>query len=283
MRKLIVTGDDFGLAIPVNEAIEQAHRRGILTAASLMVGADATADAVDRARRYPCLRVGLHLVLVAGRPILPREVVPNLVDRRGEFSHHLIGPGLNFLFHAAARRELEAEIRAQFQAFQRTGLPLDHVNAHRHMHLHPTVLGLILKVGREYGLRAMRLPYEPLILSWQASRRVLPQRFGAWLVLLPWIGHLQRRLRSANVRSNQFVFGLSHSGTMYVDLVLQILKHLPQGTTEIYFHPATRPCPEIDRTMPRYHHQREFEALTSPIVQEALLVSGVQRIAFSDL
>ena len=93
MRRLIVTGDDFGLAVPVNEAIEEAHRHGILTAASLMVGAEAAADAVERARRLPSLRVGLHLVLVEGRSVLPPEAIPDLVDRHGEFSPRLVRAG----------------------------------------------------------------------------------------------------------------------------------------------------------------------------------------------
>lgn len=283
MRRLIVTGDDFGLAVPVNEAIEEAHRRGILTTASLMIGAEAAADAVERARRCPSLKVGLHIVLVAGRPVLPPHAVPDLVDDNGEFSSHPASAGINFFFRAGPRVQLEAEIRAQFEAFQKTGLPLDHANAHCHMHLDPAVSGPILRVGREYGLKAMRVPYEPLIPSWRASRRALPQKVAVWLALSPWIALLRRRLRHANVRSNDFVFGLYDDGDMRVALVLQILKHLPPGVTEIYFHAATRGCPEIDRVLPGYHYQYEFEALTSPKVQEALLASGVQRIAFSDL
>ena len=73
---LIVTADDFGAAVEVNEAVEAAHRTGILTAASLMVSGAAAGDAVARARRNPNLRVGLHLVLVEGRPTLPAAAVP---------------------------------------------------------------------------------------------------------------------------------------------------------------------------------------------------------------
>src|SRR2546427_12782693 len=124
MRKLIVTGDDFGLAVPVNEAIEEAHRRGVLTTASLMVGAGAVADAVERARRLRTLRVALHLVLVEGHPVLPPREFPDLVDSRGEFATRLGGAGLNFFFRPGVRRQLEAEIRAQFEAFTKTGLPL---------------------------------------------------------------------------------------------------------------------------------------------------------------
>ncbi len=283
VRQLIVTGDDFGLAVPVNEAIEEAHRRGILTTASLMVGAGATADAVARAKRLPSLKVGLHLVLVEGRPVLTPSAVPDLVDSRGEFSSHLVGTGVKFFFCPGVRRQLEAEIRAQFQAFRNTGLPLDHVNGHNHMHLHPTVLGLILTVGKEFGLPAVRLPYEPPMASWRASRKALLPKLAAWLFLSPWVAFLRYRLRHAHVRSNEFVFGMHDSGGMHADLVLRILHQLPQGVTEIYFHPATRRCPELDRTMPHYHHECEFEALTSVSVREALLASGIQRIAFGDL
>ncbi len=283
MRKLIVTGDDFGLAIPVNEAVEQAHQRGILTTASLMIGAAAVEDAVERARRLPTLKVGLHLVLVEGRPILPAQAVPTLVDTRGEFSCRLVAAGINFFFRPGARRQLKAEIRAQFEAFRKTGLPLDHVNAHNHMHLHPTVLGLILTVGREYGLRAVRVPYEPLLPSWRASKASFTQRLAAWAFLFPWTALMKRRLRRAGVRFNDFVFGLHDSGRLYPDLVIRLLQHLPEGVTEIYFHPASRRCPEIDRTMADYQHERELETLTSPFVRDAVVASGASRLAFSDL
>jgi len=283
MRKLIVTGDDFGLAIPVNEAVEEAHRRGILTTGSLMVSAAAASDAIRRAQALPSLRVGLHLVLVEGRPVLPSSAVPDLVDAQGEFSSHLVRAGIKFFFHPRVRRQLEAEIRAQFDAFRRTGLPLDHVNAHNHMHLHPTVLGLILKVGREYGLKAVRVPYEPFVPSWLMARNAFFSRLAGSLLLFPWIILMRRRLARAAIQSNQFVFGLHDSGDLHLELVLRIVQRLPQGVTEIYFHPATSRCPELLRTMPTYHHQSEFDTLTNPALRDLLMSSGVQRIAFSDL
>jgi len=62
-----------------------------------------------------------------------------------------------------------------------------------------------------------------------------------------------------------------------------MLRHLPHGVTEMYFHPATRGCPEIDRTMPTYRYEREFEALISPTVREAIAAAGCQRVAFDEL
>ncbi len=283
MKRLIVTGDDFGLALPVNEAIEEAHLKGILTTASLMVGAAAAEDAVSRAKRCPSLKVGLHLVLVEGRPIMQPQAVPDLVDRQGEFSSHLVRAGVKFFFRLAVRQQLALEIRAQFEAFQKTGLSLDHVNGHNHMHLHPTVLSLILKIGRDFGLKAIRVPYESPWLAWRVSRKGFAGKLAFSLVLGPWLGLLRWRIRRANLRSNEFIFGLHESGAMRLEVVLRMLEQLPNGVTEIYFHPATRRCPEIDRTMSEYQHEAELEALMSPAVKDVLLSSQIQRIAFSDL
>jgi predicted glycoside hydrolase/deacetylase ChbG (UPF0249 family) len=62
----------------------------------------------------------------------------------------------------------------------------DHVNAHHHLHLHPTVSHLLLNVGKEYGMKAMRLPYEPPLPSWRASNKAFLQRLAAWLFLFPY-------------------------------------------------------------------------------------------------
>jgi len=282
VKALIVTGDDFGLALPINEAIEQAHRDGILTTASLMVGAAAVQDAIARARRLPSLRVGLHLVLVEGRPVSNVAEVPDLVDGAGEFSTRLVRAGVKFFFRPGVRRQLKREIRAQFEAFRRTGFELDHVNAHNHMHVHPTVLGLILEVGREFGLRAVRVPYEPLLPSLRAAGNRAPSRVLSWAGLWPWIRLMRLRLRLAGVASNDFVFGLHDSGHVTAHLLERFLRSLPQGVTEIYCHPAVRRCPEIDHSMPDYEHEQELHALISPKVKATLTLCGIKPAAFSD-
>jgi chitin disaccharide deacetylase len=274
MKKLIITGDDFGLSLPVNEAIEKAHRWGILSTASLMVGTAASADAVKRAKSFPSLKVGLHLVLVDGRPVLPPRDVPDLVGEKGDFSTHLIRVGFNFFLRPEVRRQLKAEIRAQFEAFRRIGLPLDHVNAHHHMHLHPTVSALILNVGRDFGIKAVRLPHEPLLTSWRAVRKGFFSKAAMGFFLLPWVSLLKRRLRRADVRSNNFILGMSESNHIRLDLFLRFLKHLPPGVTEIYFHPSTSDGSEF---------QTEFETLISPLVDQTLVASKLERIGFSDL
>jgi len=157
-RRLIVCADDFGRDVAVNEAVEIAHRDGILSTASLMVAAPAAADAVARARRLPGLKVGLHLVLVDGTAVLRPGDIAALVGPDGRFDDNQARAGFRYFFMPGIRRQLAAEIRAQFEAFSATGLALDHVNAHKHMHLHPTVARLIVEIGRDYDMRAVRLP-----------------------------------------------------------------------------------------------------------------------------
>ena len=82
------------------------------------------------------------------------------------------------------------------------------------------------------------------------------------------------------MHSNDFVFGLNDSGNMNLDLVLRFLSQLPPGVTEIYFHPEIS---DIHRTGEEDSHQREYETLINPRLHEALLTSGAQLIAFSDL
>src|SRR5271157_317172 len=161
MHRVIFSADDFGLTEPINEAVELAHRDGALTSASLMVAGPAAADAVRRARALPSLRVGLHLVVIEGPAVLPAAAIADLVDAQGQFPSNQFRLGIGYFFRPRVRRQLAAEIRAQFAAFAATGLTLDHANAHKHMHLHPTVGRLMIDIGREFGLPTIRVPAEP--------------------------------------------------------------------------------------------------------------------------
>jgi hopanoid biosynthesis associated protein HpnK len=283
-RPLIVSADDFGLSLEVNEAVERAHREGVLRAASLMVAAPQADDAVARARRLPALRVGLHLVLVNGRPMLPPQQLPAIVDAQGHFFSDLGRAGVRFFFARGARQQLEAEIRAQFEAYAATGLRLDHVNAQNHMHVHPTILSLILKIGPQYGLRAVRVPREPFWASWRAARTDLVARLSNAALLWPWLRLMQQRLKRAGIRTNDFVFGMNDSGRMAAPRVLRILLHLPRGgLSELYFHPATGPWPGMDAAMAGYDFAGELAALTSSEVLAAMRTGDLEPVGYSEL
>lgn len=264
----------------MNEAVEQASRGGILTCASLMMGAAATEDAVARARRLPGLKVGLHLVLVEGRPVSPPGTVPDLVDDNGMFRRGMAPAGVRFFFSPGVRRQLAAEIRAQFEAFSRTGLPLDHVNTHKHFHIHPTVAEMILRIGREFGLRALRVPSEPV----DVLRRATPEgpRISAPLYT-PWIRLLAHRLRRGGVALNDHLFGLAWTGAMTEDRLLRLLAALPPGVSEIYAHPAVRRTELLTRAMPNYRPTDELAALMSAAVRKAISEAGIELTTYTAL
>jgi len=176
-KRLIVTADDFGLSVPVNEAIECAHSNGVLSAASLMVSAPAADDAVERARKLPSLGVGLHLTLLDGRPVLPPDQIPGLVGPDGRFLSDPFRFGLALSISPDLRRQADAEINAQFERFHRMGLRLDHINAHRHFHLHPVVLQSIIRIAPRFGRAPVRTPLEPFI---PLSEPVGAASFGAF-------------------------------------------------------------------------------------------------------
>ncbi len=238
-----------------------------------MVAAAATGDAVRRAREMKDLRVGLHVVLVNGRPMLPPSSVPDLVDERGEFLTDLGRAGVRFFFRRGVRAQLEAEIEAQFQAFARTGLELDHVNAQNHMHVHPTVLRIILRVGRRYGLHAVRVPYEPLVPSWRSGHDRLFARLGNGVLLLPWLALMKLQLRRARLVYNEFIFGMGDTGRMTPQRVLGLLPNLPRGVSEVYFHPAMHGGPEQD----------EYRALVDPQVKDAISRGSIRPLTFGEL
>jgi hopanoid biosynthesis associated protein HpnK len=277
MRRLVVTADDFGAAVAVNEAVEIAHRRGILTAASLMVGAPGAADAVARARALPSLRVGLHLVLVEGRPVLPIDEVPLLVDGRGLFREDMAGAGATLFFNPRARRQLAAEITAQYQAFAATGLPLDHVNAHKHFHLHPTIGGLMLRIGARFGLKAARLPYEPRAVIASLEPEAPPR---AQPVVDAVVALARRRFARAGVRSPDQVFGLAWSGAMTAGRLKGLIAALPPGLTEIYLHPASHGG--FEGAGPGYRHEEELAALLDADVIAATRQGGMRLGGFCD-
>lgn len=260
-RFLIVTADDFGLCGAVNEAVEQANRNGILTAASLMISAPGADDAVRRARMLPDLRVGLHLVLADGTATLAAELIPALANTDGYMDEHMIAKSFRFFASPAVRRQLEAEVCAQFAAYARTGLALDHVNVHKHFHLHPTVLEVVLRMGRQFGMTALRVPDEPL---WFAAHG------GAWIeaakkvALMPWIAIMKKRIRMAGVLCNDQIFGIAATGMMSETKLLAVLARLPPGITEIYLHPATQSGSLIATSMAGYRHTEEYAALLSP-------------------
>ena len=236
----------------MNEAVEQAHTQGVLTAASLMVGAPGMAEAVTVARRQPNLAVGLHVVLTDGVPVLPAARIPSLTQKNGRFRNDMAGLGLLLALSREARAEMLAEIRAQLDRFAETGLTADHVNAHKHFHLHPLIGAALIQVAAGAGITAWRLPAEA----------------GGGRIQNAWCGVMRRRGTPWGLAAPDRVVGLRWSGAFTAERVLEALGRTPPGVTEFYFHPAT--SDEVPGGAPGYRYTDEFSALTDPRVIAAI-------------
>jgi hopanoid biosynthesis associated protein HpnK len=281
LRRLIVTGDDFGFSRGVNRAIIEAHERGVLTSASLMVAGEASAEAVELARAHPTLAVGLHLVVVDGRPVLPAREVPHLVGREGRLPARPVRMGLAYQVRPAARRELASEIRAQLERFRETGLTLSHVDGHHHMHLHPFVLRRLLELSQEFGIPAIRLPSEELGVTLALDRSGLFGKLAGTWVFRRLRKYGERKLRAAGVRFPERVYGLLATGRMTESYVLGLLPRIRANFAELYFHPAVALAGE-PLNGPPGSGSAELAALVSARVRHALDASGFALTSYRD-
>jgi hopanoid biosynthesis associated protein HpnK len=254
---VVFAADDYGLTISVNRAVEIACRTGALRQASLMVAAPAAADAVARAKRLPSLKTGLHLVLVDGDSLLGHGKLPHITTPDDRFPRNQIALAFQYFFSPAARRELAAEIRAQFAAYAATGLKLHHADAHKHMHLHPTVGRLMVSIGKEFGLTRIRVPAEPpaTLKACGGVPSLADYALHAWSKIL------RAQARRAGLATTDHVFGIKWSGHMTLARVNTLLQNLPPGSSEIYFHPATRTDAVLRKLMPDYEHAAELAAI----------------------
>jgi hopanoid biosynthesis associated protein HpnK len=173
-------------------------------------------------------------------------------------------------FDSACKAQLEDEIAAQFESFRATGLRLDHVNAHNHMHLHPTVFDSIVEIGRDFGLTAIRIPDEPPLESIIFSNRDRVRRYLRWKLLRPLISRMRKRCAKNNITVNDIVYGFNDSGHMNLNTLIHIIPHIADGLTEIYMHPATERWPGIDPAAYDYEFEAEYKALIHARVRRTI-------------
>jgi chitin disaccharide deacetylase len=280
--RIIVNADDFGASAGVNRAVIRAFRDGFLTSCSLMVGGDAFPEAVKLARESRGLGVGLHLVAVMGKSVLPPREIPSLVDREGYFSTDPVKAGLNYFFSTTARKELAREMRAQFERFVASGIRLSHVDSHLHFHFHPVVFDLAVGLCKEFGVRCMRIPEDDLDLLtlWEGKRSVQRQTASRFFGL--FTRRMKARLEREGIVHTRKVLGHFMTGRMNRSYVLHVLDHLSPGDYEIYLHPEDA-GENIAFTAARSQRRLELEVLLDPQVKERIRERGIQLIHFGQL
>jgi hopanoid biosynthesis associated protein HpnK len=269
--RLIVNADDFGRSHSINQAVIRAHREGILTTASLMTNEPGFDEAVALARENPRLGVGLHLALLCGHSALPPAQIPGLVNERSEFTESPGAAGFRYFFRRELKEQLRAEIHQQFQRFQATGLTLDHVNGHLHLHLHPTVFRILMEDAAQLRIHRMRLTFDPFWLNARLASGFWIYRAFHCIVYHLLSARARPSFKKRGIKHTIRVFGLLQNARVDEPYVSRLLPQLPPGDSELYSHPS------LDE------FKNEFDALVSPRVREQIEKLGIELIRYQDL
>ena len=287
MKNLILNADDFGLTRGVNEAIVRAHRDGILTSATLMANMQAFEDAVERARQNPSLGIGVHLVLLGGRPIARPEEVASLVDENGEFPRSLATFVAKVTSGLIRPEHIETELRSQIEKVRASGIEPSHVDTHKHTHAHPKVMESVARVAMECGVMRVRKPFEDLRDSWTSTRdnrgAAVP-RLAAATAARVASRSFEAICRRYGLRSPDRFLGLATTGGISAAVLRSLIDTLSEGTTEIMLHPGICDA-DLAQTGSRLQMQRqtELDALLTPELKGVLDERGIRLISYREV
>lgn len=287
MKALILNADDFGLTPGINEGIVQAHREGILTSTTLMANAPAFDDAVRRAKENPLLGVGVHLVLIDGRPVSPPEEVPSLVDDNGRLPQSLANFVARVTSRAIRREHIETELRSQIEKIRSAGINPTHVDSHKHTHAHPRVMNSVARAALACGITRIRKPFEELRDSWrstQGERRTAMSQLAASAAARITSRSFIAICRRYGLWSPDRFLGLARTGSISATVLRGLIDTVGEGTTEIMLHPGICDS-DLRSTSSRLqaHRQVELDALVAAQVKEIVAERGIRLITYREV
>jgi hopanoid biosynthesis associated protein HpnK len=290
MKRLVVNADDFGLTENTNQGIAEAHRRGILTSATLLANGEAFDSAVELARGSPELGVGVHLNLTHGLPVSDHSLVPSLVDHNGHLFDAPAKLARRILAHRVCLAEVERELAAQIEKVQASGIAATHLDSHKHVHMLPGVFPVVVRLAQQYRISGVRLAVERtaglggMLRSHPAAAgTILMQHLqGRALALLA--PQCRERLRQAKLASSMYFFGITQTGFLDGEALDTLLWNLPEGSSELMCHPGYADD-ALRQTGTRLVQQRERElqALTRPATRKLVAALGIQLVDYRGL
>jgi chitin disaccharide deacetylase len=256
LKRLVINADDFGFTPEVNAGIIHSHRQGVLTATTLMANGDAFDDAVRLARETPTLDIGCHLVLIQGDSLLTGRRLPETARE---------------LVVALSRRHIDVheELRAQVKKILLTGLRPTHLDSHKHTHALPNVFRAVVRIGHEFGIPYVRLPFDAMFPFARVPLRLARRQYCRWT-------------EGFNVLMTDHFTGFRLTGSLTEKTLAAAICSLREGLTEFMCHPGfVGPALLEARTRLKESRLRELEALTSPRIRQIIAAQGVQLENFS--
>ncbi len=287
MKRLVVNADDLGLTEGVNRGILEAHLRGILTSATLLANGAEFASGVALAREAPKLGVGVHLNLTDGRPICDPSAVPSLVNEGGRFFGGLAVLARRILLGRVRFAEVERELGAQIEKVRNAGVPITHLDGHKHAHMLPGVFPIVVSLARACGIRGVRAAVErPAVLGGLLRRHpgAATAIVKQWLRAraLGWLAMgAQKQAWQAGLACPMYFFGITETGFLDAVELEAMLRNLPEGTSELMCHPGYADG-ALREASTRLVAEREQElvALTRPETRKLVAALGIELIDY---
>lgn len=285
MRRLIVNADDFGLTWGVNRAIIAANSSGIVTSATLMANAKATTAAMDMSKMQPKLKTGCHVVLIDGAPLASNLI--SLTSGSSFFRNSLKQFALDAIRKKISADEIKREVEAQIRKIQAHGITLTHIDSHKHTHMFPHILRPVLRAAKACGIRAVRNPFEPL-RSWPRAMVLgvpaLWMRSAGVMAFQMFAPEFHKIIKEEGMVSTNGTVGIAVTGKLDQQILLRILKALPEGTWELVCHPGYSDA-DLETAGTRLTQSREIElaALTSAETKEAIAAQKIELISYADI
>lgn len=277
-RRLIVCADDFGISPGVNRGILEAHRDGIVTAASVMANLPSAAEALELGLQYPSLDLGVHLTLTAGRPRSSPSEVPTLVDGQGSF-HHVGALALRLTLGLVARDQLKRELTEQIEWMLSHNVRLSHLDSHHHVHIHPRVRPVVLDLAHQFEVPFVRCPAE---LASPLRLLGLSPTNAARVATTDIVARSLRAAAAGTVQRTDAFRGIGLGLGFDTNALLRILPSLPPGLTELMTHPGYPDEELATHTMFTRGREREVGALTAPEAKLVLTRQGITLTSFRE-
>lgn len=283
MSKLIINADDFGLHSAINEGIIVGHTKGAITSTSILASGAAFNEAVEMAKEYPALGIGIHIALVGGiAPVSDPSEIPSLVTKDGVFVDNYVEFMKRIYSGSINYDEVRKEITNQVSKIMDSGIHVTHIDGHQHMHVLPSILPIVLEQAVQHDIKAIRVPNEKVTFLNGVHN---PVRIIGKCGLSTVAAQALPTIRGMGIHSTLFFWGMINGGCLCESEVLSILKQVSSlsGTHEIMTHPGINNELLNEQFKWNYHWQDELTSMTSDTVRRYIDQHEIKLINYGDI
>ena len=278
MKQLIVSADDFGLTRSTNEGIVLGWKEGIVTNINLIPSGSAVDDALGFLKYNKVPEIGVHLALTETAPLTNPRLIRSLNEKNGRFPASHVKFLNRFLSGKIDTEHIKIELRSQMDKAAQSGSRITNISSHEHIHMVPVIFKIFIEIAKEY-----KVPYIRML----RRERVIPPPGVKKLYRLAVVsfleGIIKRMLRKSGLHAADNFLGFLDSGVLSEDILVNMVKNLKEGVTELVAHPGFLGPEILDNYRFHINCEEELYALTSPKVKRLIEQSGIKLVRYGDL